>query len=1210
MDFSHVHCRYFAILIVLMILFLSTSAVGMDQWESPFGFHPARVQLPDYPDNGYFDAQRIGVGWTRPGVYAFWFMVQKDLSDPTLTFTFYDNMYSAIPAQINILGNIAPQGNHDEGYCLQGSFLPVNSEQYQRFVTALVERYDGDGHEDMPGLTRPIKHWQVGNEPDSTTKTDFAELQRLTYQAVKAADPDAQVLIGGVPGMPTGYIQSFNEKFLPILEALAGNYVDIFDFHWYGNAFGHYVFTDPDTGDDVLSCIQNSLAANGFSHNTPIWITEMGSYSGAPDEPGFTFQSEDQQAADYFKRYIYSLNRGVKKVFSAFGLDEGFTRTNGYFDYTGLIYDGWGDHDSGIGVKKKGYYTYWRMTRILNGCDWDSMTPVSTGSDYVSCYHIQKDGQGIWIAWYDTFNNPDHSAGHMEPLTIQNVKSQSATVVNMVPTGRSMSAFNIVSQQVTEEEVTVLLGEDPLVIMEHGVNLLSNHSFEYGTDDPAAWSQYSPSGDADFVWDDSYSCSGVHSVRIDNFGTDMAMWHQIVPVTQDTVYRLTGQVGFEQVEQSGRCFLQVVFRNGAGQSLEMIDLPSHSGERPFEIDFPSELKVRSPALAVTAEINCCLEGRGSAWFDDIVFSPAPAGAITGQVTMNGQPVANATVSISGQPWNSAYSAVTGMDGDYFLSDLPVSFPRYVMLADSLGYRTCPVGDISVVQGMDTAVDFQLVPGDNPDDLLIRFGSLSLNPFEEGAVIPQNAVIPDTPNGYPEVVRVYLQSDQYIQSDHPAIIQLASQLIQSVPPQERSDTRLVAWTVHEWVCRNIEHDGVYEMPGTGLNTPFKDVTSGIWQTIGFDKSSGEGWCWGRNFYDWAYSAGELLDHSSGICVEHSRLMAALYRALNIPARKSVGSHEYYVQTDINHGVWIHGSTTGGRTAYRVQGDMIPGFEGYSPERSFSTGSHPIIHEDWNCVNKGLWRERHPWNETYPATQEGYEQATADLLTFSQNGQASSVAPTAPGEDSYTISYSDITLNLLTMGDQRILDVRFPLVTHVSDWSENVINMHWTNHPECVVETWVEQISNPPAIGVERWYHVVFDLTSMLGPGPAVMPTPTPTPECQGLGVELWMPSDSFTIGDPCECRVMVCNPYENPIEDAPLFVILDVYGMLFFAPDFSQWDYYLVDILPGRTTQTVIPQFIWPDIDGSAEGIAWYAALTDAAVTETIGTVDTWMFGWN
>jgi hypothetical protein len=39
-------------------------------------------------------------------------------------------------------------------------------EEWSVFVQALVERYDGDGYRDMPGLKYPIKCWEGWNEPN------------------------------------------------------------------------------------------------------------------------------------------------------------------------------------------------------------------------------------------------------------------------------------------------------------------------------------------------------------------------------------------------------------------------------------------------------------------------------------------------------------------------------------------------------------------------------------------------------------------------------------------------------------------------------------------------------------------------------------------------------------------------------------------------------------------------------------------------------------------------------------------------------------------------------------------------------------------------------------------------------------------------------------------------------------------------------------
>ncbi|MCX8228108.1 MAG: beta-galactosidase, partial [Sulfitobacter sp.] len=41
---------------------------------------------------------------------------------------------------------------------------PRDPAQWQRFVNAVVERYDGDGRNDMRGLRRPVPYWQAANE--------------------------------------------------------------------------------------------------------------------------------------------------------------------------------------------------------------------------------------------------------------------------------------------------------------------------------------------------------------------------------------------------------------------------------------------------------------------------------------------------------------------------------------------------------------------------------------------------------------------------------------------------------------------------------------------------------------------------------------------------------------------------------------------------------------------------------------------------------------------------------------------------------------------------------------------------------------------------------------------------------------------------------------------------------------------------------------
>jgi hypothetical protein len=113
-----------------------------------------------------------------------------------------------------------------------------------------------------------------------------------------------------------------------------------------------------------------------------------------------------------------------------------------------------------------------------------------------------------------------------------------------------------------------------------------------------------------------------------------------------------------------------------------------------------------------------------------------------------------------------------------------------------------------------------------------------------------------------------------------------------------------------------------------------------------------------------------------------------------------------------------------------------------------------------------------------------------------------------------------------------------------------------------------------------------------------------------GVSITMPSDYFYPGDACFCSLTVTNADATPLTDHPLFLILDVFGELFFAPSFtSDFDFYPGPWPHGNTIIDALPEFIWPDTGTSAIGIVWYAALTDPAISNIFGEWDMYEFGW-
>ena len=74
---------------------------------------------------------------------------------------------------------------------------PVFMADYRAFISALVERYDGDGVDDMPGLRAPIREWVVGPEWTgfwpSGDADDYILLLEATNEAAHASDPDVRL---------------------------------------------------------------------------------------------------------------------------------------------------------------------------------------------------------------------------------------------------------------------------------------------------------------------------------------------------------------------------------------------------------------------------------------------------------------------------------------------------------------------------------------------------------------------------------------------------------------------------------------------------------------------------------------------------------------------------------------------------------------------------------------------------------------------------------------------------------------------------------------------------------------------------------------------------------------------------------------------------------------------------------------------------------
>lgn len=190
--------------------------------------------------------------------------------------------------------------------------------QYLRFLARVVERYDGDGVDDMPGLTAPIKFWQIHNEPEGdhcglfrADVSAFVRLMRISHETIHASCADCLVINGGAA------TALWRENETPALGGVnfwrdyanAGGAasVDVIAAH-YNNG------KDPDHGnvDDLEYLIRRLRELLGSTK--AVWLTEFGVVIGT-NLGNFTGLSESDAGAWYVRMYAAGLAAGATKFF-------------------------------------------------------------------------------------------------------------------------------------------------------------------------------------------------------------------------------------------------------------------------------------------------------------------------------------------------------------------------------------------------------------------------------------------------------------------------------------------------------------------------------------------------------------------------------------------------------------------------------------------------------------------------------------------------------------------------------------------------------------------------------------------------------------------------------------------------------------------------------------------------------------------------------
>jgi len=320
---------------------------------------------------GFTYAVESKAGWLR--FHVLWSSIEPANTSPE----YYDWTNLDISAQnvhdAGISAIFTIEGNPAWAAATPGG--PVyNNADLQEFVSAVVARYPF------------IRYWEIYNEPDRLERfgnqgKTYAQLLDSLYPVIKAANPAAQVVMGGLAldwfvdqGGP------FDRNFLrDVLVNCSGTCFDIANFHYYP-AFRSEWET---YGRDIIgkaNYVRQILMANNFSR--PIFTTETGWPAGT------SWGSPELSARYVLKGFARGLAAGLPVTIWYAMLDADYS-SPGLLDSTTV---------PGSFMPRPAYTAFQALTTLMAGAKFVGTVAVSNP---IEGYQFSVRGKRLDVYWYD-----------------------------------------------------------------------------------------------------------------------------------------------------------------------------------------------------------------------------------------------------------------------------------------------------------------------------------------------------------------------------------------------------------------------------------------------------------------------------------------------------------------------------------------------------------------------------------------------------------------------------------------------------------------------------------------------------------------------------------------------------------------------------------------------------------------------------------------
>ncbi len=295
---------FLSVLFALLLVPQVSSASTKSTVKNAFGVNMhlrQRITEADW-DTVMDSADEAGVQWGREQFD--WDVIEP--SDGTYSWASYDKVLAEYTQRdIKMLGLLTYSSSWASAVpgSTDSEFYPPDMTAWKDYVATVADHYKDD-----------INYWEIWNEPnhEGFWKGDldgYSDLIVAASAAIKAANPDAKIVLGGLSGSDADYL---DDLYTDINDA---SVIDVVAFHPYrvlNGGFNNAPEMNADGLNTLLTDIYNMKAVvrKHDKANTPLWITELGWTTYAD---GVT---KTKQAQFLMRAYTTALAiPNVKKVF-------------------------------------------------------------------------------------------------------------------------------------------------------------------------------------------------------------------------------------------------------------------------------------------------------------------------------------------------------------------------------------------------------------------------------------------------------------------------------------------------------------------------------------------------------------------------------------------------------------------------------------------------------------------------------------------------------------------------------------------------------------------------------------------------------------------------------------------------------------------------------------------------------------------------------